>query len=135
MLSCAASHLSSAAAVSGGLHQKPCASSTPSCRSALTAASVSTPLGHRAKTQSAGHVADGADDRLVPPVGVQILDEGAVDLDDVDLKFLQVGERGVAGAEVVDREPEAASRAVAQAGARSAVEQARLTDLQGHVSR
>jgi hypothetical protein len=35
------------------------------------------------------------------------VDEGLVDLEDVDREAAQVAERGVAGAEVVDRQPDA----------------------------
>ena len=37
----------------------------------------------------------------------QPLDEGPVDLEDVDGKTMQIGERGIAGAEVIEREPHA----------------------------
>ena len=36
-----------------------------------------------------------------------VLHEGAVDLDDIDTELAQIAERGVAGAEIVDRDPAA----------------------------
>ena len=38
---------------------------------------------------------------------LQILHIGAVDLDGIDMQHLQVAERGIAGAEIVDRHPHA----------------------------
>jgi hypothetical protein len=57
-------------------------------------------------------VDDRGDDRAVAGVGEEACDEGPVDLDDVRPQLLQVAERGVAGAEVVDRDadPEPAQR-------------------------
>ena len=46
---------------------------------------------------------DGADDRTFCAVRLQAADERAVDLEDVDREALQVAERRVAGAEVVER--------------------------------
>src|SRR5207253_1400966 len=43
---------------------------------------------------------DRAGDRLVLPVDVDALDEGLVDLEDVEREPAQVGQRGVAGPEV-----------------------------------
>src|SRR5690606_20702148 len=46
----------------------------------------------------------GADDGGVAGIGFKIPDEAAVDLDDVDRKLLEVGERSIAGAEIVQRD-------------------------------
>ena len=50
---------------------------------------------------------DGARDRRRFGAGVAFHDEGTVDLERVDREALQVGERGVAGTEVVDRDGDA----------------------------
>lgn len=52
--------------------------------------------------QVLGEIDDAAHDDLVFLVGVEILDERTVDLDGVDGKVVQVGERVVVGVEVVD---------------------------------
>jgi hypothetical protein len=40
-------------------------------------------------------------------VYAQRRDEGTVDLEDVDREPLQIGERGIAGAELVEQQPDA----------------------------
>ena len=51
---------------------------------------------------------EGADQRRLGRVGVDAGGQGAVELDDVRLQAHHVGEAGVAGARVVDRQPRAA---------------------------
>src|SRR5262245_21205777 len=70
-------------------------------------------LRHHPKTELAGHGNGGARDGGVLGRAGDPAHEGLVDLHDVDRKLLEVGDRGVAGAEVVDRQayPEGAYRA------------------------
>ena len=56
---------------------------------------------------------------LVAGVRLDVTDEGVVDLEDVDRKPLQIAERGVAAAEVVDREPHAQRAQAIENGARA----------------
>ena len=59
-------------------------------------------LGNDLKAQALGKLDDGADDRLVTGVFADTGDETAVDLQLLDGKHLEVAERGIAGAEIVD---------------------------------
>ena len=54
-----------------------------------------------------GHVDDVADQIALDPVRQDIVDERFVDLERADRQTPQVGERGVAGAEVVQRDLDA----------------------------
>jgi multidrug efflux pump subunit AcrA (membrane-fusion protein) len=56
----------------------------------------------------------GGDDHGVVRIALDVLDEAAVDLDAVDREQLQVGQRRIAGAEVVDRQLDAARAQLAQ---------------------
>src|SRR5439155_22528880 len=62
-------------------------------------------LGDDLEAQRARHAQHGTDDRGVPVVAAEPADERAVDLDDVEREALEVSERGVAGPEVVERQP------------------------------
>ena len=64
-------------------------------------------LRHHFQPQAVRQRHDGVHDGGVVGVGRQIGDEGAVDLEKVDRKTLQVAQRRVAGAEIVDRHPHA----------------------------
>lgn len=64
-------------------------------------------LGDRGQLEAAGECDDGADDRLVAGVTTDAGDEGTVDLQRIDGQALQVGERGVARAEIVDGQMDA----------------------------
>ena len=64
-------------------------------------------LGRDGQPKAAAQLDGRADDRLVLGVRVHVDDERLVDLDLVDLELLELGQRGVAGAEVVDRAPDA----------------------------
>ncbi len=92
--------------VSGRAMRKPCSESQPTSRSAASCSSVSTPSATIDDAEMVAELGDHAYERAVAAAG-QLLDEGAVDLDLVDGEVLQVGERGVAGAEVVDRHADA----------------------------
>jgi len=70
--------------------------------------------GHR---QAAGHHDDGLRDRAVLAAVRQRADEGTVDLQRVHVEPLQVRERRVTGAEVVQRDADADAREVGQQGA------------------
>ncbi|ALR19180.1 hypothetical protein ATN00_01515 [Sphingobium baderi] len=61
-------------------------------------------LGHGADAQTICQVQHDADDGGVVGIGFKIPEEAAVDLDDVDRKLREVGERSIAGAEIVQRD-------------------------------
>ena len=67
------------------------------------------PLGDHVEGEGARHADDRLDDRRALLLDAERVDEGAVDLQRVEGEAVEVGERGVAGAEVV--EDEAARRA------------------------
>src|SRR6266850_4136876 len=62
------------------------------------------PFGDDFQPQTMAERDDALGDRHVVRIVGYVLDERAVDLDAVDREALQVSQRGVAGAEVVDRE-------------------------------
>jgi hypothetical protein len=72
-------------------------------------------LGNHLEAQLVGHGDDGLGEGPVAPVGGQVLDEALVDLDDVDVELLQVGQGRIAGAEIVDGDLDAGGAEVAQA--------------------
>ena len=61
-------------------------------------------FGGDAQAERVGQTDDRRDDRGVAGIGAEAAHERTVDLHGVDREPLQVAERGVAGAEVVDRE-------------------------------
>jgi hypothetical protein len=63
------------------------------------------PFGDGLQPQVGCQLEDGAHQRAVVGVLVETGDERAVDLEDLHGQLDQVGQRGVAGAEVVDRQP------------------------------
>ena len=65
------------------------------------------PLGERLDRERLAELDERADERLALLGLGEPRDERAVDLQRVDGELLQVGERGVAGAEVVDRDAHA----------------------------
>ena len=71
----------------------------------LPGAPVGHPLGHHRQPEVVPEVDDRADDRRVEALAVARGQERAVDLQLVHRQAAQVGQRGVAGAEVVDRQP------------------------------
>jgi len=62
---------------------------------------------HHGQAQVVGHADGGGANGGVIAVGLQFLDEGAVQLEVVQRQAFQVGQRGVAGAKVVDRQAHA----------------------------
>jgi hypothetical protein len=60
-------------------------------------------FGHQVQAQAARDRDDRQDHRIVALLVVDLLHEGLVDLDRVDREAVQVGQRRIAGAEVVDR--------------------------------
>src|SRR5512134_3053182 len=62
-------------------------------------------LGHDLELQAVRHSDNGLGDGGVLGIARQVLDEGPVDFEGVQRETLQVGQRRVAGAEVVYREP------------------------------
>ena len=80
--------------------------SQPRRRSSASCAARLDAFGDRLQAERVGEAHDGGDDGAVVRVAasVEAVDEGAVDLQQVDREAPQVAERRVAGAEVVDRE-------------------------------
>ena len=64
-------------------------------------------FGDGRQTEHAGHVHDRGCDGAIAGVLTESLDERAVDLQDLDRELLEVRERRVTGAEVVERETHA----------------------------
>ena len=64
-------------------------------------------LGDHAQAQAVAEIDDRAHDHLVVQVVLEVLHERLVDLEPLDRQPLDVGERGVAGAEIVDRQADA----------------------------
>src|SRR6267143_263906 len=62
------------------------------------------PFGDDRQPEAMAEVDRGADDGGAVAVGRHVEDEGLIDLDFAHREPLEVGERGVAGAEVVDRD-------------------------------
>jgi len=89
-------------------------------------------LGGGPHPEAARQPDDGADDRDRLRIDADIIDEGFVDLDLVERESLQIGERGVAGAEIVEREGHAERAQSRHVTARRLVvaEQHRLRDFQ-----
>src|SRR3954447_12069049 len=93
-------------------------------------------LGHDRHAQRPGQHDHSADDGGVLAVAADLTDEGAVDLQQVDLGHLaQMPERGEADAEVVDRQPHTdhAQRAQAQKRRVRIGEEGALCDLEAEV--
>ncbi len=72
------------------------------------------PLGHHRKAQGVTELDHGLDDRRILGVEAEAADEGPVDLDLLDGEPLQICERGVPSAEVVDGQVEAEVAQTAQ---------------------
>src|SRR3954465_13005519 len=64
-------------------------------------------LGDAAKAEGAGQIDDRSSDHLVGSVGGEVADKRLIDLERRDGQSVEVRERGLAGAEVVDRNIEA----------------------------
>ena len=65
------------------------------------------PLGDDGHVQRMGHVDNGLAQRQLAAVRLDVVDEGAVDFQEFELVLLDVGQRRIAGAEVVEREGDA----------------------------
>ena len=63
------------------------------------------PFGHGLDAEPPRQIDQGLHEGAVVGGARDVLHEGAVDLDDVDAEIAQIAERGVAGAEIVDRDP------------------------------
>ncbi len=63
------------------------------------------PLGNHRETQLVTEADNRTDDRCRDPFAIGIDDDRLVDLDGVDRQIHQMGQRRVAGAEVVQRDP------------------------------
>lgn len=74
------------------------------CATRVCGAGRVPPVGDRAHVQAAGHAHDGFHQHTVVFAGRQLADEGTVDLDHVHRPLVQAGQRGVASAEVVQRQ-------------------------------
>jgi hypothetical protein len=71
------------------------------------------PFGNHLDAQLGGNADHAFDDDLAGPVGNEAIDEGLVDLDEIDRHGHQVGERGKAGAEIVERDFQSRARSSA----------------------
>ena len=88
-------------------------------------------LADAAQPEAARQLHDRSDEHLVAGRAAEALDEGAVDLHDVDRQAGEVAERRVAGAEVVDGEEHAEGPQLVQAVPDGlGVEEHRLGDLE-----
>ena len=72
-------------------------------------------LGDHPQAEAVAEIDDRAHDHLVVQVVLEVLDEGLVDLQPLHRQPLDVGQRRVAGAEIVDRQADAQLVEVAQA--------------------
>ena len=93
------------------------------------------PLGDHVEGERPGHADDRLDDRRPLLLDAERVDELAVDLERVEREAVEVGERGVAGAEVVEDEPHAelAERLQGRLGVGRLLDQDALGDLQPQV--
>src|SRR3569623_668933 len=64
-------------------------------------------LRHHVEAQAPGHGDDGGDDGRVVLIGLHVADEGAVDLESLDREALEIAQRRIARAEIVDGEAHA----------------------------
>ena len=88
-------------------------------------------LGGGLDIERMGEFGDRADDRAGAVAGQQIVDEAAVDLQLVEREALQIAERRIAGAEIVERDADAerAQRVEQPQGRLAAFEEDRFGDL------
>ncbi len=64
-------------------------------------------LGYRRNAKIAGNVQDGLDDDAIILVGLQVVDERAIDLERVDRQALQMRQRGIARAKIIESDLDA----------------------------
>src|SRR4051812_32345207 len=64
-------------------------------------------FGHDLHIEPAAEIDDALDHPFRPGIAEHVLDEGAVDLDFVELEAREIAEAGEAGPEIVDRQPDA----------------------------
>src|SRR3569833_987154 len=90
------------------------------------------PFRHHAESEAACHGDDGGDNGGIVLIGLDVADESAIDLEGAYGKTLEIAQRGIAGAEVVDGEPysDAIERSNVVARRFIAVHQHTLGDLQ-----
>ena len=88
----------------GRANRKPCSTSQPCFTRKSACALVSTPSRDGLQVQASGEADRRAHDRGVRVAGHQVGDERAVDFQRIELESLQVAERRVAGAEIVERD-------------------------------
>ena len=60
-------------------------------------------FGNHFEAEAAGHADDGLDDHRIAGIGLDVADEGAVDLQLIERQPAQIGKRRIAGAEIVHR--------------------------------
>ena len=111
---------------------KPCATSHPRPRSRSSVAPSSTPSATTCEPEPVPELDGRADDRVVGGVAVEPGDEAAVDLQRDHGQPLEVGERRVPGAEVVDAQGDAEPRQPLEhrQAVRRVVHRGRLGDLE-----
>ena len=115
-----------------GLNSQPCISEQPSARSISRCCSVSTPSAVVIMLRAAAIFTTALHDAGGSLRLGDVVDEAAVDLDLVERETLQVAQRGIAGAEIVERDAHPDGAKLVQDGERGLVvaDQHRLGDLQ-----
>ena len=89
-------------------HQEALSGWTPEVDQTVELIGALDPFGHDVESHGAGEPDDGADQRRAGGLGsVEWLDEGPIDLQDVDGEPLEIAKGRVAGAEVVDGDGDA----------------------------
>ena len=123
--------LSTSCADIGSANRKPCTDEQPCERSSDQLRGFLDALGGRLHAERMGEFGDRADDRAGAVAGQQVLDEAAVDLDLVEREALQIAQRRIAGAEIVERDADAerAQRVEQLQGRVAAFEEDRFGDL------
>ena len=95
-----------AAADSGGWNRNPCPSGKLHVPQPVALPAFLDPFGDHVEAQALTEVDDPAHELLLARILVDPVDERTVDLENVDREVAQMRERRVAGAEVVDRDPD-----------------------------
>ena len=90
----------------GFAHEKSLERVAPAPREEVELRACPHTLGNDVQPEAAGEPDDRLGDRRIAGIGLEVGDERDVDLQRVDRKVLEVGQRRVAGAEVVDRDRE-----------------------------
>src|SRR6202035_3278477 len=82
--------------------QVPLSLGTPACLEARKLPGIFNAFGRRRQAEAARKPEDRLDDHLAFMVGVEAIDETAIDLDLVEMQLLQLSERRITGAEIIE---------------------------------